>query len=225
MTDPGFIPAIIGYTVTAVIQTVIQTTRDAVNCKQECQMLAETLDKVLPRVQTIELQLSSGEWKGMGLAKDWLGRLKDKAHEAKIAVHQCKSRSFWPLEVAALRRTIKDLHAEIDKLVEKDTLFSLHYEVMSGIHECLLRRHSSPASLGTSTCFHDDNTQAPSTFQPDVAHYHHLYSSVGSQSLTYTAQGCHQPGVPRIASLDDIHHTRNEAKLREEETRRREQQQ
>jgi hypothetical protein len=189
-------------------------------------MLAEELEKLLPRVQTIEWQLNSGERKDVGLVKDWLGRLKDKAQEANIAVHKCNSKSFWPPEVAALGRKLKDLHAELEKLVEIDTVFSLQCEMDERLSriECLLRRHSSPASLGTSTSFHDENTQAPITFQPDVAHYHHWYSSVGSQSFYYTAQGCHQPGVQRIASLDAIHHTRHEAKLREEETRRRQQQ-
>lgn len=246
MADPGFIPAVIGYTVTAAFQTLIQTTRDAANCGQECRMLAEKLDKVLPRVQIIELQLISGKRKDMGLVKDWLGRLKDKADEANIAVHKCNSKSFWPPEVAALGRKLKDLHAEIEKLLEKDTFFSLHSDTDErlSVIECLLRRHSSPASLGTSTYSHDDNTQAPIALQPDVAHYrhsynsvgshslnntvqvhHHLYSSVGSQSFNYTAQGCLQPDLQRIPSLDHIRHTRHEAKLREEETRRRDQQQ
>jgi hypothetical protein len=227
MTDPGFIPAIIGYAVTAIIQTVIRTTRDAVNCGQECQMLAEELDKLLPRVQTIERQLNSGERKDVELVKVWLGRLKHKAQEANIAVHKYNSKSFWPPEVAALGRELKDLHAELEKLEEIDTLFPLQCKMDERLSriECSLRHHSSPPSLGTSTSFHDENTQAPITFQPDVAYYQHSYSSVGSQSFYHTAQGCHQPGVQRIASLDDIRHTRHEAKLREEETRRRQQQQ
>lgn len=250
MGDPGFVAAIIGYAVSKSIELVIKTARHAINLRGRCQLLAEKLDKVLPRVRTIEEQLISREGRNEGPVQDWLASLKATADKANIAVHKCNTKSLWPPEMAKLSKELDKLHAEIDKLVEKDLDFSLHRETHERLSrmECNMapmRRHSSPEILSASTSFNDYHTQAPTSFQPDVAPGHdHLYSSVGSQSLNYTAhnhhnmynsvdphschytaQGCHRPAVQRIASLDVIHQTRFEAMRREEETRRRDLQQ
>ena len=218
MTDPGFGAAFIGFTVTAAIQTVIQTARNAAKCEQECQKLAEELDKVLPRVRTFESQMISRDSRYEAPFRDWLDRLKAKADEANIAVHKCNSNSLWPLEVAALRKELKNLHAEVEKLVEKDTIFALYLDMHEQLShlDCHARRHSSPANLGPPTSLYDYNTQAQG--------HGDMYNSVGSHSLNHTAQGYHQP-IVHSTSLDDIHSTRFQAMQREKETRRREQQQ
>lgn len=160
MADPGFVPGFIGYAISKAIEKLIETASHATTARKRCRNIAKTLNKVLPRLLTINDQLIKRQRRYEGPVEDWLASLTEVVEEAGREVHKCNSKSWNVIEVAHLSKKLEELNAKIEKLVEKDLDFSLHRET----HERLSRiacgivgiqRHSRPVILSTSASFND----------------------------------------------------------------------